>query len=86
MSYSTVNYKHSGLNLSAESLGQSEALQKWSELIASGYQGWAQWTDQVVRLRANTSLPHAQGTLLAGECFKGNISYKLNNSITVYFC
>ena len=78
MSYTVVQYAYSGLNLSSESLSQAEAHSKVAQLVQEGYQGWAQWTGKVVRLETGTVLPESQGTLLAAECFKGDISYKLN--------
>ena len=79
MSYQSPNIAKTGLKVETKSYTDiGELTSTWSQLIQDGYHGWAQWTGAVHRLKGGEALPFAEGKLIAGECYQGQVSYKLS--------
>lgn len=75
--YKTPQITRCGLNIDKQTLSQSEALQQWQDLMSQGYEGWVQCASAVLRSNATTQLTQEHGGLIAGECYQGKVSYKL---------
>lgn len=75
--YQTPQATKCGLKIEKQTLSQAQAQEQWQALISQGFEGWAQHASAVLRCNASTPLSKQHGGLIAGECYQGLVSYKL---------
>lgn len=79
MSFTQPHTKPCALKITHQNLSRTEAEARWADLIQSGFSGWGQWTARVASLTAGGGLPQGCGALLAGECYRGAESYRIQH-------